>query len=496
MRISDVFGMCVKNLWKRKLRTFLTLLGVIVGTASIILMISLGLAVDEQFAQMIENRNLDMTQISVWPQGGEWQWTPELGSHQINVDVEITDEIADRIQLLPNVIVSTPRMRAQILLRSGPYAAQVWDVMGIRPEAMEHMGFNVEFGRLLQEGDEFAAVFSSHTEKLFFDIGGDTWGSYRLWGEGDPYATYVDIFNDPIRLYYDTDSLWRGRNMGMGDDDDIGMGFEEAFTPVRSFELNVVGALEHIPDPWGWSRGETTIYMDIDTLQTLSQFRAEAARRNQEDGDWMWGGIPSFSAIPIEVRETYDDLMVRVDCMDNTSHVAEIIRDMGFGVSFAGDAIDDMRQQTESIESLLLAIAIISLFVAAINIANTMITSVTERTREIGIMKVIGATISDVRKLFLTEAVVIGLLGGFFGIGLALLGSYAMNNFNIPFLENLNLGVPEWMLAGDETPRISLITPMLCLIALGVSGLVGILSGFYPAWRATRLSALAAIRGD
>ena len=124
-----------------------------------------------------------------------------------------------------------------------------------------------------------------------------------------------------------------------------------------------------------------------------------------------------------------------------------------------------------------------------------MITSVTERTREIGILKVIGARVSDVLKIFLVEAIVIGILGGLLGVGLALSLSYAMNNFDIAFLNNLGLGGPT-MGMGTERAAISLITPFLCFLALGVAAGVGLLSGFFPAWRATRLSALAAIRGD
>ncbi|MCL2223749.1 MAG: ABC transporter permease [Defluviitaleaceae bacterium] len=492
MSVIDVFGMCIKNLVKRKLRTLLTLLGVMIGTGSIILMISLGLATDAQFAQMIEDRNLDMTVIGVWQQGG-WHWTPELGNHQVDAGPEITDAVVDRILRIPAVSMATPIIQGRLVLRSGPYAMESWNVTGIRPEAMAHMGYNVEYGRLLQEGDEFAAVFSSRTERHFFDMGGDQWWAYRVWGDGDRDAVYVDVMNDPIRMYYDINSLFRGRFMG--EDDEFGIGLEEAMTPVRSFDLEVVGVLEHVVDMWGWDGGNDTIIMDIETLQMFNQLQTAAERRAQEEGNW-WGGTPVFSAIPDDVRDAYDSLMVRVHNMDDTSRIAETIRDMGFNVSFEGDWIEQQRQLQAGMETLLAAIAAISMLVAAMNIANTMITSVTERTREIGIMKVIGATVSDVRKLFLAEAISIGLLGGIFGITLALFGSYAMNNFDIEFLNNLNMGVPDWMRVGDERPAISLITPWLCALALAVAGGVGIVSGFYPAWRATRLSALAAIRGE
>jgi len=95
------------------------------------------------------------------------------------------------------------------------------------------------------------------------------------------------------------------------------------------------------------------------------------------------------------------------------------------------------------------------------------------------------------------EAVVIGVLGGIFGVGLSLIGSYVMNNFDVPFLEGL--GPPDmgmWGVPMAEDSLVSLITPTLLLLALGVAAGVGLIAGYFPARRATKLSALAAIRAD
>jgi len=491
MRLSDVIGMCLRNLWKRKLRTFLTLLGVIIGTGSIIVMISLGLATDAQFAQMIEDAGLDMTAIDVFrPWGGEI-WRPD---GTLEHTVELTDETANRISRIPGVLVATPMMQTEIILIHGQYA--MWgQVMGLRPEALELMGYETEFGRLLEPGDEnFAVVIGSRMERQFFStrpVGGTLmFGSDRYWRErqGEEVETLVDIFNDPIRMYYDWSALWRGSE---DDDDFAGHEMDENFVPIRSVPFDIIGVLEH-QDMGMWGGGSNaTIYMNIEGVQQLMRMRYETERRNEAENEWL---IRMQRRAP---DESFDRIFVRVDNMNNTRDVAEAIEAMGYGVSFQGDWIDQQRQQQAGIQTLLAAIAAVSLAVAAINIANTMITSVTERTREIGVMKVIGATLSDIRKLFLLEAAAIGLIGGLFGIALALGLSYAMNNFDIAFLQNMGMGVPEWMRQpGEVPPDISLITPWLCLLALGVAGTVGIVSGFYPAWRATRLSALAAIRGE
>ena len=495
MSSFDVIGMCVRNLVKRKLRTFLTLLGVMIGTASIILMISLGLATDAQFAQMIEDMGMDLTVINVSPQWQGSAWNPQTGEQEEREQQDLTDESAARISQIPGVQVATPLMRERLLFRSGPYAMDA-DITGVNIEALKRMGYTVSEGRLLEEGDGIAVVFGATAERHFFDTRSDMWWSERFW-MGMPWSgadeslieTFVDVMNDPIRLYYETEHFWRGGRMG-GGEDEFGEAIEDAFRPVRSFELNVVGVLENQGNQWDpWADG--VIYMDINLLQELTQEGRIANIRAREEDEWN----PHFSAVRSVPRATYQQLFVRVYDMDYTRDVAIAIWDMGYNAWYQGSWIDQQRRQQQAIQTLLALIAAVSLFVAAINIANTMITSVTERTREIGIMKVIGASLADVRRLFLTEAAVIGMLGGMFGIGLALFGSYALNNFDIEFLSRMNMA-PPIRTEGTANAAMSLITPWLLGVALAVASGIGTLSGIFPAIHATRLSALAAIRNE
>ena len=506
MSSIDTISMCARNLFKRKLRTFLTLLGVVIGTASIILMISFGLATDAMFSQMAEDMGLDMTRVRVWPAHDGQRWCSETNQPVDSVRRDITDASVDAIMQIPNVLVATPRVQSSVILRSGPYAMRA-NVTGIRPEALALMGYNTTHGRLLEEGDGFSMVFGSHAERHFFNAATESW-SDRFWDANAEER--VDIFNSPIRIYYDQASLPWGRGGGMfffgggggfatvvgggggGMDDDFGIDMEEAFRVFRSFDAEVVGVLEEIPSPWGgvnWENG--VIYMDLEALHTLDRLRNEAQIRAQQECPWN----PVFNASPEMVRETYNELFVRATSPDHTRDVARAIWEMGYDSWFDAGWIDNHRRSQQAVQTLLAVIAAVSLFVAAINIANTMITSVTERTREIGIMKVIGASLMDVRKLFLTEAIVIGMLGGIVGIGLAYLGSYALNNFDIEFLQRLNMR-PPIQTEGLEDAPISLITTWLVGMALAVASGVGLVSGIFPAWHATRLSALAAIRNE
>jgi ABC-type antimicrobial peptide transport system permease subunit len=490
MRAIDVLSMCLRNLWKRKLRTFLTLLGVMIGTGSIVLMISLGAATNAQFEQMIEDMNLNMTEIQVFPMWDGGMWTAD-GGYVETTAKDLTDESVERFRRLPGVRTATPVMSMELIFRSGPYVMPA-SVTGIRPEALADM-YTLEAGRFILPNEEFAVVFSGLSERGFFDASDRrmTW-SERQWNFSPDVPTLVDVINDPIRIEYDTNAFWNTRTWGWGNDDDFGMDIEEDFNPVRSFDINVVGLIETPSvEAMMWGRGGHTIYMDIETLQALHQIQNEHARREAEECEWN----PRFSAVRDGPRQTYNDVRVRAMSMEETSDVAEAIRDLGYNVWFPGDWIEQQRGMQRGIQTLLAAIAAVSLFVAAINIANTMITSVTERTREIGVMKVIGASISDVLKLFLLEATTIGLLGGMLGVCLALGCSYFMNNFDIEFIRNLNMGAPTFGERAEDV-IVSLITPQLCGLALIIASGVGVISGFYPAWRATRLSALAAIRGD
>ncbi len=138
------------------------------------------------------------------------------------------------------------------------------------------------------------------------------------------------------------------------------------------------------------------------------------------------------------------------------------------------------------IQMMLVAIASIALIVASIGIMNTMLTSVMERTREIGIMKAIGAENKDVMLIFIIEGMIVSVIGGLIGIFLGIFGSQALSGI---------LSMQGTM--GGGPPGMSL-NPVITLssigLALGVSVLVGVLSSSYPAWKAAKMSPIEAVR--
>jgi ABC-type antimicrobial peptide transport system permease subunit len=149
--------------------------------------------------------------------------------------------------------------------------------------------------------------------------------------------------------------------------------------------------------------------------------------------------------------------------------------------------VEEMQKTMVMIEAVLGGIGGISLLVAAIGIANTMIMSVYERTREISVMKVIGASLKDIRKMFLLEAGMIGFGGGLLGLALSFGLSYVMNHFLAGFISGA---------IGGMGSRVSVIPWWLALAALAFATMVGVVSGYSPAQRAMNLSVLEGLKNE
>ena len=135
------------------------------------------------------------------------------------------------------------------------------------------------------------------------------------------------------------------------------------------------------------------------------------------------------------------------------------------------------------LQLVLVAIASIALVVASIGIMNTMLTSVMERTREIGIMKAIGATNTDIMSIFIIEGMLVSGLGSVIGIILGVFGS-----------QGLTLVLNNFMRMGSSSSLTPIITVMSVVLAVMVSLIVGVLSSLYPAWKAARMSPIEAVR--
>ena len=167
--------------------------------------------------------------------------------------------------------------------------------------------------------------------------------------------------------------------------------------------------------------------------------------------------------------------------------ISTSIKDMGLQSFSLNDMLDEMKKTSGMIQAVLGGIGAVSMLVAALGISNTMIMSIYERTKEIGIMKVIGANIRDIKYLFLFEAAFIGFLGGIIGLILSYGLSYILNTF---------LGAAFGASMGMGGSSISIIPVWLALSTLAFSTGIGVLAGYLPAKRAMNLSALESLRNE
>ena len=211
-------------------------------------------------------------------------------------------------------------------------------------------------------------------------------------------------------------------------------------------------------------------YMDIDDLKQIRNdyYKANNMKLPEDTG--------------------YQNAKVKVTDISKVSEVQKAIEDMGFSTWSLDSIREPMEEQAKQQQLILGGLGAISLFVAALGIANTMIMSIYERTREIGVMKVLGCFVGNIRTIFLMVAGAIGFMGGVIGIILRYMISFAMNTFG-------------FSMSGSDMSSyygtdVSIIPPWLVALGLIFATCIGLISGFYPANRAVKISALEAIKTD
>lgn len=429
----DLFRMGIQNLWRRKLRTFLTVLGVIIGTSSIIVMLSLGFGMSESFeTQMAQWGSL--TTINVHK-----GWSEIPGKKVPKLD----DKAVATFKSLPNVIAVSPAVQTYGMIINGRYIVNT-QIKGIDPDSMEAFGFETAEGRLLNSSDDMAVVFGANVPLNFHNP------KSRVWKEPK-----VNLMRDKMTLFLDQG--YRSSPPG------------ESKTKPKEYKFKTIGLLTP-GDDW---ETNYSIYMPLVQVQKLIKEKEKA--EGQQSG---------------RKKETeYNQVNIKINDMKNVQDVQKTIKEMGHEANSLNDELESMKKQSSVIQAVLGGIGAISLLVAAIGITNTMVMSIYERTKEIGVMKVIGASLKDIKRLFLFESALIGLLGGIFGVAFSYLLSFLANKFGGQFGDIMGMG-------GGEATKISIIPTWLVFAAMGFSALIGVASGYFPAKRAMNLSALEAIRTE
>ncbi|RLG31716.1 ABC transporter permease [Methanosarcinales archaeon] len=196
-------------------------------------------------------------------------------------------------------------------------------------------------------------------------------------------------------------------------------------------------------------------------------------------------------AMEKDEKNAYDGLFVKVDDPAFAASVRERIEGLGLTAHSAQDVIDEVNKLMVAVTLVLGFFSGISLVVGALMVVNTMIISVYERTKEIGLSKALGASDFDVMKMFLAECVIIGVIDGIFGDLLGIGFSMLIDLIGKPFLVS---ALGSELGAGLQSGSITAVTPWILTVGFAISLVLSVVSGLYPARRAARLNPLDALR--
>lgn len=449
MNKIDLFRMSGQNLLRRKTRSILTITGVMIGTASIVIMLSLGIAMDRQFQEQISQMgSLNIIDIQPAYYGMEMAGTNQQ-------DVFLNDQAVAQFEKIAGVEAVMPQKTSYYKIVSGKMVGQV-GVIGVNPENLEAFDFTIDEGRLLISSDKEAIIFGSQVAYNFYNPRLNN----QYYGPMGDTPPEVDLISDKLLLTADME--YGERTSGSTDPE---------YKPPKPHEIKGVGILQQSNNEQDYNAYMNMAYLEKIIAEDRKNERNNSNERSVDEND----------------QNQYDTIKVKCENIEVVAAVQEKIKEMGYMASSLTDILESMKKTSRTLQAILGGIGAVSLLVAAIGITNTMIMSIYERTKEIGIIKVLGADIADIKRLFLLEAALIGLVGGLIGLLLSYLVSWLLNNLVPGMMGDMGM-------AG--TTGISYIPPVLAIGALLFSTMVGIVAGYSPARRAMNLSALDAIRTE
>ena len=456
MKLSDLLRMSLESLFKRKVRTILTIMGVVIGTTSIVVMLSLGLGMKSALLSEMESYG-SLKSIEVSTAG---RYYDEASNDKNQEELRLDDNLVSTLEGLEHVESVDPILEISVIVKCGIYEGS-FQLRGVSRSFLEGKRDELGQGTVPAEGGEIEFLYGNN---IITDFMNTKTGRYEYWETEQ--APDIDLMNDSIYVIFDTEKYYSSKNPSPDG---------PPVTAPKKYIVATSGVFAGEPGV-DWTEDSYSIYCDIDALKMIlaREFRGRVVP-----------GQPTMKNGKPYKELFYSRVNVNVDTMENVTDVQQIINDMGYRTYANAEWLESDMQMMNIIQAVLGGIGGISLFVAAIGITNTMMMSIYERTKEIGIMKVIGCRIRDIQFLFLVEAGYIGFIGGALGMVLS---------YGISYLLNKVLNVGAMMFA--EGVNISVIPSWLALIAVVFAAFIAMLAGFLPSIRAMKLSPLAAIRAE
>jgi putative ABC transport system permease protein len=422
MTLTDLAKTSFGNLGRHPVRTVLSAVGVTVGILTIVTMLSLGVGVQEEIIHQFKSAGLET--VNVRPVTEER--SPYAPFAEPRRTVLISPALVEEMKARDDVVEVRPRV-------SIPWGATIY----------------------LEMGEERLSVGVTSPE--------------TIWGMNDPFTKPPELLageeldeDSQGTIVVTAPALWA-------------LGYDEKaeFDEVIGREVDLL-----LEAPRGES--QSFPFRVVGVLEGSNYFSAQIGLADSVALKAWWYNDPD-----ILQHDGYDLLTIKAASLNDATHIVEELEERGFEVQSLRTLLDMVSRALAVLQTMLGSVGGLALFVASIGIANTMVMAVYERTKEIGILKAIGASPGDIRALFMAEAAFIGLVGGVIGtIGGWLLGL------------GLNWAILT-ILRWQEIPiegTFFVVSWWLVVLALVFATVVGLLAGLYPAARAARLNPLDALR--
>lgn len=399
-------------MWGQKLRSFLTLLGIMAGVATVILMVSFVAGFNNVITEQFTQFGTQLVQFQKFEPRFGPGGPPE--EHRNRRDLTLEDAEALK-RLVPAAAAVSPErynFRSQPRVTAGDREANGPLVFGAAPDYMQANVHWVEDGRFLTDVDlrhaaQVAVIGTDIAESLF---------PFR-----DPIGQVIRIDGRPFAVI----GLFENKGSFLG-----GSNNSHIAIPITTFDV---------------------LYPEV---------------------KYGGGDTIHIATVP-KSPELYEDLIEQGTAVLRARRQLKPDQENDFAVFTSQGALDNFRQITGGVAAAMIVIAGIALLVGGVGVMNIMLVNVTERTREIGLRKAIGATDGDIAAQFLAEAVTLTAVGGALGIGIGI---------GIAFAAGTALEFPV------STPLWSV------LLGLGVSSAVGLVFGMWPALKAAKLDPIEALR--